>query len=84
MAWLNHAADRAVRFGSICNGAFVLAKAGLLSGRTVTTHWNDAQALAELCPNAEVQPDRLYVRDKNLYTSAGVTAGDLLRSFRTI
>ena len=75
MAWLNQAADRAVRFGSICNGAFVLARAGLLSGRTVTTHWNDAQALADMCPNTEVQPDRIYVCDKNLYTSAGVTAG---------
>lgn len=73
--WLRQASGRAARFGSICNGAFVLAKAGLLAGRTVTTHWNDAHALAELFPDANVQSDRLYVRDDKLYTSAGVTAG---------
>lgn len=73
--WLSLASGRALRFGSICNGAFVLARAGLLSGRTVTTHWNDAPALTELCPDANVQPDRLYVCDDKLYTSAGVTAG---------
>ncbi len=73
--WLRQAASRATRFGSICNGTFILARAGLLAGKTVTTHWNDAQALAELCPDVNVQPDRLYVCDKKLYTSAGVTAG---------
>lgn len=73
--WLCGAVDEAGCFGSICTGAFVLAKAGLLAGRAVTTHWNDAQALAELCPDVEVQLDRLYVRDGNLYTTAGVTAG---------
>ncbi|WP_133492355.1 GlxA family transcriptional regulator [Alcanivorax sp. 24] len=73
--WLGQASARAQRFGSICNGAFILARAGLLAGRMVTTHWNDADALAELCPDAKVQPDRLYISDGNLYTSAGVTAG---------
>ncbi|WDD95598.1 GlxA family transcriptional regulator [Burkholderia sp. FERM BP-3421] len=74
-AWLRHAAGRAARFGSICNGAFLLARAGLLAGRTVTTHWNDAAALAALCPDARVEADRLYVCDGALCTSAGVTAG---------
>lgn len=73
--WLGLASDRARRFGSICNGAFVLARAGLLAGRIVTTHWNDAPALSELCPDVNVQADRLYVCDDKLYTSAGVTAG---------
>ncbi|MBV4461416.1 GlxA family transcriptional regulator [Pseudomonas sp. COR58] len=73
--WLHEACGRARRFGSICNGAFMLARAGLLEGRTVTTHWNDAQALAQLCPQARVEADRLYVEDGALYTSAGVTAG---------
>ena len=72
--WLR-AAARAQRFGSICNGAFMLARAGLLNGKTVTTHWNDAADLARLCPSAHVDADRLYVQDGNLYTSAGVTAG---------
>ncbi len=73
--WLRGATDRAQRFGSICNGAFMLARAGLLDGKTVTTHWNDAADLARLCPTAQVDADRLYVQDGNLYTSAGVTAG---------
>jgi len=74
-AWLRSAVARAGLFGSICNGAFMLARAGLLEGCTVTTHWNDAQALAELCPTARVEADRLYVQDGELFTSAGVTAG---------
>ncbi|WP_460119901.1 GlxA family transcriptional regulator [Pseudomonas sp. S2_C03] len=74
-AWLREACARAQRFGSICNGAFMLARAGLLQGRTVTTHWEDAAALAALCPQARVDADRLYVQDGELYTSAGVTAG---------
>jgi transcriptional regulator GlxA family with amidase domain len=73
--WLRDACARAQRFGSICNGAFMLARAGLLEGRTVTTHWGDAAALAELCPTTQVEADRLYVQDGELFTSAGVTAG---------
>ncbi|RON47432.1 AraC family transcriptional regulator [Pseudomonas frederiksbergensis] len=73
--WLRDACARAQRFGSICNGAFMLARAGLLEGRTVTTHWGDAVALAALCPSTQVEADRLYVQDGELYTSAGVTAG---------
>ena len=73
--WLCAAAARAQRFGSICNGAFILARAGLLDGKTVTTHWGDAADLARLCPSAQVEADRLYVQDGKLYTSAGVTAG---------
>ena len=74
-AWLRDACARAKRFGSICNGAFMLARAGLLEGRTVTTHWSDAAALAALCPSTQVEADRLYVQDAELFTSAGVTAG---------
>ncbi|MDR9750879.1 DJ-1/PfpI family protein [Pseudomonas sp. SZMC_28357] len=74
-AWLRDATALASRFGSICNGAFMLARAGLLEGRTVTTHWNDAAALAALCPGARIDADRLYVQDGELFTSAGVTAG---------
>ncbi|ONN66091.1 GlxA family transcriptional regulator [Herbaspirillum sp. VT-16-41] len=74
-AWLRQACARAGKFGSICNGAFMLGRAGLLDHRTVTTHWNDAAALATLCPLARVEADRIYVQDEDLYTSAGVTAG---------
>ncbi len=74
-SWLVAASQRANRFGSICNGAFMLGHAGLLDGRVVTTHWNDAASLAALCPSAQVEADRLYVQDGDLFTSAGVTAG---------
>jgi transcriptional regulator GlxA family with amidase domain len=73
--WLRTAASRARRFGSICSGAFILARAGLLEGKTVTTHWNYAAALADLCSGTRVEADAIYVQDGNLYTSAGVTAG---------
>jgi transcriptional regulator GlxA family with amidase domain len=74
-SWLRLAAAKAQCHGSICSGAFVLARAGLLHGKTVTTHWNYAEQLASLCATANVQADRLYVLDGELCTSAGVTAG---------
>nr|WP_286208817.1 GlxA family transcriptional regulator [Azospirillum sp. A1-3] len=73
--WLRSAPERAEVYGSICTGAFALGCAGLLDGHTVTTHWQNAQALAEHFPAAKVEPDRIYVRDGRLVTSAGVTAG---------
>ncbi|MGV8864808.1 MAG: GlxA family transcriptional regulator [Pseudomonas sp.] len=73
--WLAAHTQLCNRFGSICNGAFMLARARLLENRIVTTHWNDADALSALCPNTQVEPDKLYIQDSNLYTSAGVTAG---------
>jgi transcriptional regulator GlxA family with amidase domain len=75
LAWLQNQARGASRFGSVCNGAFVLAHAGLLDGREVTTHWADAGRLSNEFPHAKVQPDRIFVRDGRLFTSAGVTAG---------
>jgi transcriptional regulator GlxA family with amidase domain len=74
-AWLQQATQQAHRFGSICNGALLLARAGLLENRIVTTHWNDAAVLSALCPSAQVEADRLFIQDGSLYTSAGVTAG---------
>jgi transcriptional regulator GlxA family with amidase domain len=73
--WLREASQHARRFGSICNGALTLARAGLLDDRTVTTHWNDAATLAAMCPGSKVEFDRIFIQDGNLYTSAGVTAG---------
>lgn len=63
------------RVASICTGAFVLAAAGLLDGKRATTHWRAAPKLAARCPTCRVDPDAIYVRDGNTYTSAGVTAG---------
>ncbi len=73
--WLVEATPRCARYGSVCTGAFVLGDAGLLDGRTVTTHWQDARALAERFPAARVEFDRIYLRDGALVTSAGITAG---------
>jgi len=66
---------RASAYGSICTGAFILGYAGLLDDRRVTTHWQDAAALAARFPKAKVEPDLIYVRDGRLITAAGVTAG---------
>jgi transcriptional regulator GlxA family with amidase domain len=63
------------RVCSVCSGAFVLAAAGLLHGRTVTTHWSACTELARRHPEVTVEPDRIFVRDGNVFTSAGVTAG---------
>jgi transcriptional regulator GlxA family with amidase domain len=73
--WLVEATPRAARYGSVCTGAFVLGHAGLLDGRKVTTHWQDARRLAALFPAARVDLDSIYLRDGRLVTSAGVTAG---------
>ena len=68
-------ARRARRVASVCSGTFVLAAAGLLDGRTATTHWAVASYLADRHPSITVEPDRIYVRDGDVWSSAGVTAG---------
>ena len=70
------AADsRARRLCSVCTGAGILAAAGLLEGRRVTTHWAWASTLSARFPDIEVDPDAIYCRDGRVWTSAGVTAG---------
>ena len=73
--WLQARHGTTARIASICNGAFLLAHAGLLDGRQATTHWNDASTLSARFPAIRVAPDRLFVKDERVYTSAGVTAG---------
>ncbi|MFI6041458.1 GlxA family transcriptional regulator [Nocardia sp. NPDC051321] len=63
------------RLASICSGAFVLAELGLFDGRRATTHWKFAADLARRYPAVLVDPDAIFVRDANLYSSAGVAAG---------
>jgi transcriptional regulator GlxA family with amidase domain len=72
--WLREQAMQARRYGSTCTGAFVLAPAGLLSGRCVTTHWQYAARLAAEYPDIRVEPDRIFVRDGPVFSSAGVAA----------
>lgn len=73
--WLREVGMRCRRLASVCNGAFLLAHAGLLDGLHVTTHWNDASKLAARFPSVKVEPDRIFLRQGHIYTSAGVTAG---------
>jgi transcriptional regulator GlxA family with amidase domain len=73
--WLRQAAHDARRTASVCTGAFLLAQAGLLDGRRATTHWASAQELARRYPAVEVDPEPIFLRDGNVWTSAGVTAG---------
>lgn len=69
------ASGRARRTASVCSGAFILAAAGLLDGRRATTHWARAAELARAFPQIRVEPDRIFVRDGAIWSSAGVTAG---------
>ena len=73
IAWLR--AARARRTASVCNGAFLLAAAGLLDGRRATTHWAACAELARRHPQIQVDPEPIFVRDGDVATSAGVTAG---------
>lgn len=75
LAWLHDKALGARRFGAVCNGVFLFAHAGLLDGREVTAHWSDTKRLQDHFPRAKVRPDKIFVRDGNLFTSGGVTAG---------
>ncbi len=75
LAALRRLAPRVRRLGSVCSGSFLLAEAGLLAGRRATTHWMWCRTLAEQYPEVRVEPDPIFVRDGNVYTSAGVTAG---------
>ncbi|KPF74427.1 AraC family transcriptional regulator [alpha proteobacterium AAP81b] len=75
LAFVRAAAATARRTTSVCSGSFVLAAAGLLDGRRATTHWRRAAALARHFPKVTVEPDRIFVRDGAIWTSAGITAG---------
>ncbi|WP_156678588.1 GlxA family transcriptional regulator [Sphingomonas profundi] len=81
VAWLKRHAAAATRFGSIGNGAFLLGAAGLLDGRRVTTHWECSAELRAAFPLARLEPDRIFVRDGPLFSSAGgAAAADLMLS----
>jgi transcriptional regulator GlxA family with amidase domain len=73
--WLAQTARRARRTASVCTGAFLLARAGLLDGRRATTHWASAEELARRHPAVRVDSEPIFVRDGDVWTSAGVTAG---------
>lgn len=74
-AWLPQAVRSAGRFGAICTGVFLLARAGLLGGYRCTTHWNYVERLAQQFPEVKVETEQIYVVDRSLITSGGITAG---------
>jgi transcriptional regulator GlxA family with amidase domain len=75
LAYVRAAAGRARRIASVCSGAFILAAAGLLDGRRATTHWARAAEFARTYPQIRVEPDRIFISDGTVWTSAGITAG---------
>ncbi|OBA82026.1 AraC family transcriptional regulator [Mycobacterium sp. 1164966.3] len=66
---------RTRRLASVCTGSFILAQAGLLNGRRATTHWRHTGRLARAFPDVGVEPDAIFVRDGDIFTSAGVSSG---------
>jgi len=74
-AWLKKMSDSVRRLGAVCVGSFLLAEAGLLNGRRATTHWKFGRELAKRYPGVRVEHEPLWVRDGNIFTSAGISAG---------
>lgn len=73
--WIAETAPQARRIAAICTGAFLLAAAGLLDGKKAVTHWHFCDKLAKEFPTVTVCPEPIYLRDGNIFTSAGITAG---------
>ena len=74
-AWLVQQRKLCRRIAAICNGVFAFGAAGLIDNRTVATHWMDVARLSAMFPTARVEADQIYVKDGNIYSTAGVTAG---------
>lgn len=75
VGWLREAAPRARRVTSVCSGAWLLASAGLLEGKRATTHWSGTDEFRRRYPGVRLEADRIFIRDGDVWTSAGITAG---------
>lgn len=75
LQWIKNQSKLVRRICSICTGAFVLAEAGVLDGKKATTHWQHCKKLADLYSKINVEIAPLFVKDKNIYTSAGISSG---------
>jgi transcriptional regulator GlxA family with amidase domain len=75
LAFVKGRARRGIRVASICSGAYILAEAGLLDGRRATTHWRRTRHFLARYPRVKLEPDRIFIRDGNIWSSAGITAG---------
>jgi len=75
IGWIQIAAEHTRRVVSVCTGAFIAAQAGLLEGRSATTHWSDVDELREMFPSLTVLEKRRWVDEGTIVTSAGISAG---------
>ncbi|MEZ5823136.1 MAG: GlxA family transcriptional regulator [Xanthobacteraceae bacterium] len=75
LSFVRSMARRGVRLASVCSGAFILAEAGLLDGRRATTHWQRTRQFIATYPKVKLEPDQIFVRDGDIWTSAGISAG---------
>src|SRR4030081_784182 len=75
LAFVRAMTKRGVRIASVCSGAYILAEAGILDGRRATTHWQRTRHFLATYPKVKLEPDRVFVRDGNIWSSAGITAG---------
>ncbi|MGJ4939583.1 GlxA family transcriptional regulator [Bradyrhizobium sp. HKCCYLS1011] len=75
LRFVQSVARRGTRIASVCSGAFVLAEAGLLDGKRATTHWHRTRQFLATYPDVKLEPDSIYIRDGNIWTSAGISAG---------
>src|ERR1700690_884356 len=75
LAFVRAMAKRGVRVASVCSGAYILAEAGLLDGRRATTHWDRTRHFLNAYPRVKLEPDRIFVRDGDIWSSAGISAG---------
>jgi len=75
IAYVRAMAKRGVRIASVCSGAYILAEAGLLDGRRATTHWARTRHFLSTYPQVKLEPDRIFIRDGQIWTSAGISAG---------
>ena len=73
--WIKTSAHHATLTASICTGAFLLAKAGLLDGKKATTHWEDSDELASMFPSLHVKTSQRWVDEGDIVTSGGISAG---------
>jgi transcriptional regulator GlxA family with amidase domain len=73
--WIKRTAAKAELTASVCTGAFLLGKAGLLCGKTITTHWEDIEGFRTMFPGVPVQGDQRWIDAGEVVTSAGISAG---------
>ncbi len=75
LSWIKSMESNVIRLASVCNGAFLLAECNLLNNKRVTTHWDFSHALQTNYPHINVEPDKIFIKDDNIFTSGGITSG---------